>query len=76
MPRLTPQHNRVLIKLFERVGFSVKRTRGSHVIMNKVGVDRPLVIPKYESVDVDIIKANLRTAQMSREEYLDLLQDT
>jgi len=39
-------------------------------------VDRPLVIPKYERVDVDIIKANLRTAQMSREEYFDLLQDT
>ena len=76
MPRLTPQHYRILVKLFERVGFSVSRTRGSHIIMNKAGVDRPLVIPKYERVDVDIIKANLRTAKMSRDEYFDLLQDT
>ena len=42
--------------------------------MNKAGVDKPLVIPKHERVDVDIIKANLRTAQMSREEYFDLLR--
>ena len=62
------------MKLFERVGFSVKRTRGSHIIMNKPGVDRPLVIPKYDKVDVDIIKANLRTAHMSRDEYFDLLE--
>ncbi len=74
MPRLTPQHYRILVKLFERAGFTVKRTRGSHIVMNKPDVDRPIVIPKYERVDVDIIKANLRTAQMSREEYFDLLK--
>lgn len=74
MPRLTPQHYRVLIKIFESAGFVVKRTRGSHIIMNKTGVDRPIVIPKYNEVDVDIIKANLRTAQLSREEYFRLLE--
>jgi hypothetical protein len=42
--------------------------------MNKSGVDRPIVIPKYDEVDVEIIKANLRTAQLSREEYIRLLE--
>ena len=42
--------------------------------MNKPGLARPLIIPKYDKVDVDIIKANLRTAQMSREEYFKLLK--
>ena len=74
MPRLAPQHYRVLIKIFGKAGFIVKRTRGSHIIMNKPGMDRPIVIPKYEAVDVDIIKANLRTAQLSREEYFRLLE--
>ncbi len=74
MPRLVPQHYRVLIKIFEKAGFVVKRTRGSHIIMNKSGLDRPIVIPKYDEVDVDIIKANLRTAQLSREEYFKLLE--
>jgi predicted RNA binding protein YcfA (HicA-like mRNA interferase family) len=74
MPRLTPQHYRVLIKTFEKAGFIVRRTHGSHIVMNKPGVERPIVIPKYEEVDVDIIKANLKTAQLSREEYLKLLE--
>jgi hypothetical protein len=34
--------------------------------MNKPGVERPVVIPKYDEVDADIIIANLRTAQSSR----------
>ncbi len=42
--------------------------------MNKPGVARPIVIPKYDRVDVDIIKSNLRTAQISREEYFELLK--
>jgi len=42
--------------------------------MNKPGVDRPIVIPKYNEVDIDIIKANLRTAQLSREKYFELLE--
>ena len=57
---------------FKKAGFAVKHTRGSHVIMNKPGVDRPIVIPKYDEVDVDIIRANLRTARISREKYFEL----
>lgn len=74
MPRLTPQNYQVLVRVFKKAGFTVKRYRGSHIIMNKPGVDRPIVIPKYDEVDVDIIKANLRTAQMSREKYFELLK--
>lgn len=74
MPRLTPQSYQILVRVFKKAGFTVKRTHGSHIIMNKPGVDRPIVIPKYDEVDVDIIKANLRTAQMSREKYFELLK--
>jgi hypothetical protein len=41
--------------------------------MSKAGVERPIVIPKYREVDVQIIKANLRTSKLSREEYFMLL---
>jgi hypothetical protein len=41
--------------------------------MNKPGIDRCLVIPKYKEVGIDIIKANLRSAKLSREEYFNLL---
>ncbi|GJL77630.1 MAG: hypothetical protein NPINA01_06190 [Nitrospinaceae bacterium] len=41
--------------------------------MVKDGVSRPVMIPKYPNVGVDIIKANMRTAGMSRDEYFKLL---
>lgn len=74
MQRLTPQPYQILVRFFKKAGFTVKRTRGSHIIMSKPGVDRPIVIPKYDEVDVDIIKANLRTARISREKYFEFLK--
>jgi len=41
--------------------------------MVKTGVARPIVIPKYGSVGLDIILANIRTAGLSRRDYLRLL---
>ena len=37
------------------------------------GAKRAVVIPEYDEIDVDIIKNNMRTVNMSREEYFDLL---
>jgi len=43
------------------------------MIFIKSGVARPVVIPRYSSVPVFVIKNNLRSAGMSRERYLELL---
>jgi hypothetical protein len=43
------------------------------MVFTKPGVIRPVVIPKYATVPVFIIKNNLRTAGMSRERYFELL---
>lgn len=39
----------------------------------KLGVARPVVIPDWDEVPVFIIKNNLRTAGLSRDEYFSLL---
>ena len=39
------------------------------MIYTKIGVLRPIVIPKYRNIPVFIIKNNLRSAGMSRERY-------
>ncbi|OGL39116.1 MAG: hypothetical protein A2042_07905 [Candidatus Schekmanbacteria bacterium GWA2_38_11] len=74
MPRLIPVHWKKLKCVFEKVGFKVERVEGSHLILTKPGVSRPVVIPKYENIDIDIIKSNMRTAGMSREQYFELLK--
>jgi predicted RNA binding protein YcfA (HicA-like mRNA interferase family) len=73
MPRFTPEHWRTLEALFEAAGFRFARQEGSHRSYVKVGCARPIVIPTYQEVPVFIIRNNLRTAGISRDEYFRLL---
>ncbi|MEA2693497.1 MAG: hypothetical protein QOJ16_2884 [Acidobacteriota bacterium] len=74
MPRLTPLPWRTLEKVFLAAGFVFARQEGSHRTYVKPGVPRPVVIPAYSEVPLLIIRNNLRTAGISREEFLALLQ--
>ena len=49
------------------------RERGDHMIFSKSGILRPIVVPRYDALPVFIIKNVLRTAQISRDRYLELL---
>ena len=59
--------------MLEAGGFRLIRQEGDHLVYTKAGVLRPVVIPKYSSVPVFIIKNNLRTAGISRDRYFELL---
>jgi predicted RNA binding protein YcfA (HicA-like mRNA interferase family) len=59
--------------VLEAEGFRLSRQEGDHLVYTREGVLRPVVIPKYSSVPVFIIKNNLRTAGISRERYFELL---
>jgi predicted RNA binding protein YcfA (HicA-like mRNA interferase family) len=75
MPRITPVHWTVLEKVFLAAGFRFARQEGSHRSYSKPGVSRPIVIPTYDEIPIAIIRTNLRTAGISREEYFRLLED-
>lgn len=74
MPRITPIPARRLRRVFERAGFRCVRSEGDHFVYTKADTARPVVIPDWPEVPVFIIKNNLRTANISREEYFDLLR--
>jgi len=74
MPRITPVHWRVLEKIFLAAGFEFARQQGSHRSYVKSGISRPIVIPTYDEIPVSIIRHNLNTAGISREEYFHLLE--
>jgi len=63
------------MRVFERAGFSCVRIEGDHYVYTKDGVARPIIIPDWREVPVFIIKNNLRSANISREEYFTLLAD-
>ena len=73
MGKLTPISHQRLRRVFEMDGFRLVREEGDHMVFTKPGVLRPVVIPKYPAVPVFVIRNNLRTAGMSRERYLELL---
>ena len=75
MPRIVPVHYQTLIKIFRKKGYSISRSVGSHIVMNKPEALRPIVIPGYPAVGVSIIKANLRSAGISNQEYFKLIAD-
>jgi predicted RNA binding protein YcfA (HicA-like mRNA interferase family) len=73
MPRIAPVHWTVLEKVFLAAGFRFARQEGSHRAYIKPGISRPIVIPTYDEIPVAIIRNNLRTAGISRDEYFRLL---
>jgi len=64
-----------LEKVFLRAGFHFARQEGSHRYYVKPGIPRPIVIPIYDEVPVSIIRTNLKTAGMSRQEYFRMLEE-
>ena len=73
MPRIAPIHYRRLVRILEHEGFTLARERGDHMVFTKPEIERPAVIPRYDPLPVFIIKNVLRTARISRERYLELL---
>ncbi len=74
MPKIKPISARRLRKVFEKAGFKCARIEGDYFVYTKEGVPRPVVIPNWKEVPVFIIKNNLRTAGITREEYFSLLK--
>ena len=72
MGRLAGISGRKAIEAFCRVGYRIARQRGSHVILEKRDA-APLVIPKHRSVAPFLLRAQVRRAGLSEEEFLKLL---
>ncbi len=76
MPKFAPVDWRTLERIFLSNGFTFLRQQGSHRTDTKAGASRPVVIPTYREVPVFIIRNNLKTAGMSRDDYFKLLEQS
>lgn len=73
MASIGPQHWKTLDCIFTNDGFTYRGNTGDHRRYLKAGCIRPVIIPEYKDVGVEIIRRNMRTAGMSRERYFELL---
>ena len=75
MPRISATDWKTQIAIFQAYGCKYKRKKGSHHVLTYPGAKRAIVIPEYNEIDLDIIKNNMRTVGMSRDDYFRLLNE-
>ena len=64
----------VVIKALEKAGFQMKRQTGSHVILYKADIKRPLSVPHHsKDLPKGTLRAIIRQANLSVDEFLGLL---
>jgi predicted RNA binding protein YcfA (HicA-like mRNA interferase family) len=75
-PRLPVVSGKEMIAAPERIGYEVARQRGSHVRMRHpdAQVRRPVTVPAHKELRVGLVRAILRDAGLTGEEFSDLLR--
>ena len=60
------------VRRFERAGWLVARTRGSHVILAHPASRVRLSVPQHRELDRGLLRALIRAAGMAVDEFVDL----
>jgi len=72
--KIKPTNWRTQVKIFEKYGCVFVRQRGDHLIFHHENAKRAVVIPKYDEIPVTVIRSNMKTVEMTREEYFSILR--
>jgi len=66
---------KVAIKAFEKIGYRVIRSRGSHFRLHHLNPKkRPLTIPSHKTLGRGLIRKLIRDAEISVEDFTKLLK--
>jgi predicted RNA binding protein YcfA (HicA-like mRNA interferase family) len=69
----TDLSGRALIRALEKVGFVVRRQRGSHIILHRSNPPARVVVPDHKNLRVGTLRTILNSAGLTVEELLELL---
>jgi predicted RNA binding protein YcfA (HicA-like mRNA interferase family) len=73
MSKLPMISSRECIKALENAGFYFKRQEGSHIVMRRDDPFAQVVVPNHNELDRGTLKAIIRQAGLSTNEFLKLL---
>jgi len=73
MPKLPVASGADALKAFQQAGWRVDRQRGSHVVLLKPGHIASLSVPQHPELAPGTLRALIRAAGMSVEEFVALL---
>jgi predicted RNA binding protein YcfA (HicA-like mRNA interferase family) len=69
----TDLSGRALVRALEKIGFVVKRQRGSHVILRRDNPPARVVVPDHKNLRIGTLRTILNTASLTVEDLLKLL---
>ncbi len=69
MPRLPVLSGRELVKILEKMGYEVDHQTGSHIILRHRETRARLTIPDHREISRGTLRAILRQAGLTREEF-------
>jgi predicted RNA binding protein YcfA (HicA-like mRNA interferase family) len=73
MPKLPRISSRECVRALEKVGFYFVRQKGSHIVMRRNSPFAQTVVPENNEIPVGTLRSILRDADLSVEEFIDLL---
>ena len=63
-------------KVLLRIGCTFKRQKGSHRVYWKEGLNRPIILPAHtRDLSLRVIKSNLKTLNLTEEQFIELLNE-
>jgi predicted RNA binding protein YcfA (HicA-like mRNA interferase family) len=69
----TDLSGRDLVRALEKIGFVVKRQRGSHIILRRDNPPARVVVPDHKDLRVGTLRTILNSAGLTVDELLKLL---
>jgi len=73
MTRIRDHGWREADRILKKLGFKLTRTSSSHLVYEKEGLARPIIVPKYDSLPEFIVSKILATGKIGRKTYVNLL---
>jgi len=62
-----------VIAALKRAGFSVRRQKGSHIVMRRDGPFAQVVVPAHRALDTGTLGSIVAAAGLTPDEFMDLL---
>jgi predicted RNA binding protein YcfA (HicA-like mRNA interferase family) len=75
LPRITPISWKDFERILIKAGCEFDRQVGDHRIYKRKDLKRPIVVPADDPIPVFIIRNNMRTLGLGREEYFKYLEE-
>jgi predicted RNA binding protein YcfA (HicA-like mRNA interferase family) len=74
MPSLPSLHARDVVRAFAEAGYQQKRQTGSHLILYSAARGHTLSVPNHNPVKRGTLRALIRQAGLTPDQFLDLLR--